>query len=173
MLAWVLPATPHSRDQFRWLATEIDELGGETTLWESKLVDGDGDRLIAQFTADRPRIKLELASDPNVVQKALQLHVAGTTADLVDWARSAGFNVVSAGRGHKWLPHFAQSTPETVWGHYGLTEDQARIGGLNPNPMGIDFFSSGDVVTANGKTYLTATTTADDAGSGDFLIEIV
>src|SRR5947209_2106904 len=52
--------------------------------------------------------------------------------DLVDWARSAGFNVVSAGRGHKWLPHFAQSTPETVWGHYGLTEEQARIGGLNP-----------------------------------------
>ena len=52
--------------------------------------------------------------------------------DLVDWARSAGFNVISAGRGHKWLPHFAQSTPETVWGHYGLTEEQARIGGLNP-----------------------------------------
>jgi multiple sugar transport system substrate-binding protein len=46
------------------------------------------DALIAQFTADRPRIKVELASDPNVVQKALQLHVAGTTADLVDWARN-------------------------------------------------------------------------------------
>jgi predicted homoserine dehydrogenase-like protein len=52
--------------------------------------------------------------------------------DLVDWARAAGFHVVSAGRGHKWLPHFAQSTPETVWGHYGLTPEQARIGGLNP-----------------------------------------
>jgi predicted homoserine dehydrogenase-like protein len=52
--------------------------------------------------------------------------------DLVDWARTAGFNVVAAGRGHKWLPHFAQSTPETVWPHYGLTPEQARIGGLNP-----------------------------------------
>ena len=52
--------------------------------------------------------------------------------DLVDWARAAGFGVVSAGRGHKWLPHFAQSTPETVWGHYGLTPEQAHIGGLNP-----------------------------------------
>ncbi len=52
--------------------------------------------------------------------------------DLVDWARSAGFGVVCAGRGHKWLPHFAQSTPETVWGHYGLTQEEARIGGLNP-----------------------------------------
>lgn len=52
--------------------------------------------------------------------------------DLVDWARTAGFNVVAAGRGHKWLPHFAQSTPETVWGYYGLSEEQARVGGLNP-----------------------------------------
>lgn len=52
--------------------------------------------------------------------------------DLVDWARTSGFNVVAAGRGHKWLPHFAQSTPETVWGYYGLTPEQARVGGLNP-----------------------------------------
>ncbi|HEX4985785.1 MAG TPA: Gfo/Idh/MocA family oxidoreductase [Burkholderiales bacterium] len=52
--------------------------------------------------------------------------------DLVDWARASGFNVVAAGRGHKWLPHFAQSTPETVWGHYGLTPEQAKTGGLNP-----------------------------------------
>ena len=52
--------------------------------------------------------------------------------DLVDWARAAGFPVVAAGRGHKWLPHYAQSTPETVWGHYGLTPEQARLGGLNP-----------------------------------------
>jgi predicted homoserine dehydrogenase-like protein len=52
--------------------------------------------------------------------------------DLVDWARAAGFPVVAAGRGHKWLPHFAQSTPQTVWEHYGLTPEQARVGGLNP-----------------------------------------
>jgi predicted homoserine dehydrogenase-like protein len=52
--------------------------------------------------------------------------------DLVDWARAAGFPVVAAGRGHKWLPQFSQSTPETVWGHYGLTPEDARIGGLNP-----------------------------------------
>ncbi len=52
--------------------------------------------------------------------------------DLVDWARAAGFSVVAAGRGHKWLPHFAQSTPETVWGYYGLSPETAKIGGLNP-----------------------------------------
>jgi predicted homoserine dehydrogenase-like protein len=52
--------------------------------------------------------------------------------DLVDWARASGFCVVAAGRGHKWQPHFAQSTPETVWEYYGLTPEQARAGGLNP-----------------------------------------
>ena len=52
--------------------------------------------------------------------------------DLVDWARTCGFPVVAAGRGHKWLPHFADSTPETVWGYYGLTPEQADRGGLNP-----------------------------------------
>ena len=52
--------------------------------------------------------------------------------DLVDWARTCGFPVVAAGRGHKWLPHFSQSTPETVWGYYGLTPEQADRGGLNP-----------------------------------------
>jgi len=52
--------------------------------------------------------------------------------ELVDWARTAGFAVVAAGRGHKWLPHFAQSTPDTVWGYYGLSPEQAQVGGLNP-----------------------------------------
>ena len=31
--------------------------------------------------------------------------------DLVDWARTCGFPVVAAGRGHQWLPHFTESTP--------------------------------------------------------------
>jgi predicted homoserine dehydrogenase-like protein len=52
--------------------------------------------------------------------------------DLVDWARTCGFPVVAAGRGHKWLPHFSESTPETVWANYGLSAEQAERGGLNP-----------------------------------------
>ena len=52
--------------------------------------------------------------------------------DLVDWARGCGFPVVAAGRGHKWLPQYSESTPETVWNFWGLTAEQARIGGLNP-----------------------------------------
>lgn len=52
--------------------------------------------------------------------------------ELVDWARTCGFKVVAAGRGHKWLPHYRQSTPDTVWDHWGLTLEQAERGRLNP-----------------------------------------
>jgi len=72
------------------------------------------------------------AADAGVVYSLAYGDQPAIICDLVDWARAAGFPVVAAGRGHKWLPHFAQSTPETVWGHYGLTPEQAKLGGLNP-----------------------------------------
>ena len=52
--------------------------------------------------------------------------------EMVDWARTAGFEVVAAGKGTKYLPAYHRSTPETVWGHYGLGADQVAAGGLNP-----------------------------------------
>jgi predicted homoserine dehydrogenase-like protein len=52
--------------------------------------------------------------------------------DLVDWARAGGFPVVAAGRGHKWLPQYRESTPDTVWKFWGLSAEQAERGGLNP-----------------------------------------
>ena len=72
------------------------------------------------------------ASEAKVIYSLAYGDQPALICDLVDWARAAGFNVVAAGRGHKWLPHFAQSTPETVWGYYGLTPEQAHTGGLNP-----------------------------------------
>jgi predicted homoserine dehydrogenase-like protein len=72
------------------------------------------------------------AKEANVVYSLAYGDQPALICDLVDWARASGFNVVAAGRGHKWLPHFAQSTPETVWGYYGLTPEQAKTGGLNP-----------------------------------------
>lgn len=52
--------------------------------------------------------------------------------EMVDWARASGFHVVAAGKGTKHRPHYHNSTPETVWEHYSLTPEQARIGHLNP-----------------------------------------
>jgi len=53
-------------------------------------------------------------------------------AEQVDWARAAGFDVVAAGKGTKYLPAYHASTPDTVWGHYGLTPEEAAAGGMNP-----------------------------------------
>lgn len=52
--------------------------------------------------------------------------------EMVDWARATGFRVVAAGKGTKYLPCFPQSTPDTVWDHYGMTPEQAALGGMNP-----------------------------------------
>lgn len=54
------------------------------------------------------------------------------TAELVDWARATGFTVVAAGKGTKYLPSYHDVTPDGVWEHYGLTAEDARAGGMNP-----------------------------------------
>jgi len=100
---------------------------------------------LAAFEAGKHVVNVTVEADafcgPLLARRAAQAGVVYSLAfgdqpalicDLVDWARTCGFPVVAAGRGHKWLPHFSRSTPETVWGHYGLTPEQARRGGLNP-----------------------------------------
>ena len=52
-------------------------------------------------------------------------------AEMVDWARTSGFDVVCAGKGTKYLPVYHQSTPDTVWGHYGFSEEQVAGGDFN------------------------------------------
>jgi predicted homoserine dehydrogenase-like protein len=52
--------------------------------------------------------------------------------ELVDWARASGFAVVCAGKGTRYLPHFHQSTPATVWDHFGITPAEAAAAGMNP-----------------------------------------
>src|SRR5512133_1452161 len=41
--------------------------------------------------------------------------------EMVDWAQACGFEVVSAGKGTKYLPVYHQSTPDTVWEHFGIS----------------------------------------------------
>ena len=52
--------------------------------------------------------------------------------ELVDWARACGFPVIAAGKGTKYMPEYHASTPDTVWGFYGLSAADARAGGMNP-----------------------------------------
>lgn len=51
--------------------------------------------------------------------------------EMVDWARTAGFEVVAAGKGTKYLPVYHESTPDTVWGHYGFTPEMVAQGDFN------------------------------------------
>jgi predicted homoserine dehydrogenase-like protein len=103
------------------------------------------DHMLAAFAQGKHVVNVTVEADafcgPLLAQRAAAAGVIYSLAfgdqpalicDLVDWARTCGFPVVAAGRGHKWLPHFSESTPDTVWGHYGLTPEQAARGGLNP-----------------------------------------
>jgi predicted homoserine dehydrogenase-like protein len=51
--------------------------------------------------------------------------------ELVDWARAAGFAVVAAGKGTKYLPSYHASTPRTVWSHYGFSDEMVARGDFN------------------------------------------
>jgi len=51
--------------------------------------------------------------------------------ELVDWARACGFEVVCAGKGTKYLPHYHQSTPDTVWEHFGWSGEEVARSGAN------------------------------------------
>ncbi|GAD21268.1 SAF domain-containing protein [Acidovorax sp. MR-S7] len=103
------------------------------------------DHILGAFAHGKHVVNVTVEADafcgPLLARKAAQAGVVYSLAygdqpamicELVDWARTCGFPVVAAGRGHKWLPHFCESTPETVWGHYGLSPEQAARGGLNP-----------------------------------------
>jgi predicted homoserine dehydrogenase-like protein len=52
-------------------------------------------------------------------------------AEQVDWARAAGFEVVCAGKGTKFLPAYHEVTPAGIWDHYGLTAAEAAAAGMN------------------------------------------
>jgi hypothetical protein len=70
---WALPSAPHIREQFRWLASEIEEMGGETTLWEARLLDGTGKRLMDEISAPvedayRAILKALLRKSPDLTE---------------------------------------------------------------------------------------------------------
>src|SRR4051794_13126684 len=49
---WALPATPRTQERFQWLASEIVELHGEASLFQSQIVfASDGPSLREQFEA--------------------------------------------------------------------------------------------------------------------------
>ncbi|MDA7423650.1 NAD(P)H-dependent oxidoreductase [Thalassococcus lentus] len=103
------------------------------------------DHVMAAFRNGKPVVSATVEADAlcgaALAQKAREHGVVYSMAygdqpalvcELVDWARTCGFEVAAAGRGHKWKPEYRFSTPETVWDHWGLTPEQAERGRLNP-----------------------------------------
>ncbi|WPB84082.1 NAD(P)H-dependent oxidoreductase [Sediminicoccus rosea] len=86
-------------------------------------------------------VEADVLAGPLLAAKATQAGVVYSMAygdqpalvcEMVDTIRAMGLPVIAAGKGTKYLPVFHASTPETVWGHYGLTPEQAKAGGMNP-----------------------------------------
>ena len=85
-------------------------------------------------------VEADALAGPLLAQKAREAGIVYSLAygdqpalicEMVDWARTAGLEVVAAGKGTKYLPSYHQSTPDTVWQHYGLSAEDARRGGMN------------------------------------------
>jgi predicted homoserine dehydrogenase-like protein len=89
------------------------------------MVNVEADVLAGALLAEEARTKGVVYSMAYGDQPAL-------IAELVDWARASGFPVVAAGKGTKYLPAYHAVTPDEVWSHYGLTPEEARRAGMNP-----------------------------------------
>ena len=89
------------------------------------MVNVEADVLAGPLLAERARAQGVVYSMAYGDQPAL-------TAELVDWARASGFEVVAAGKGTKYLPTYHAVTPDEVWSHYGLSPEAAAAAGMNP-----------------------------------------
>ena len=90
------------------------------------MVNVEADVLCGKYLSD-------LALKNNVVCSMAYGDQPSLILEQIEWAKLNGFEVVCAGKGTKYHPTFKYSTPDTVWGHYGLTKERAENeSGMNP-----------------------------------------
>jgi predicted homoserine dehydrogenase-like protein len=134
--------------QTRFVADGIEACGDESV---DAVIEATGNpaagiaHALAAIEARKPVIMVNVEADvlagPLLASKAREQGVVysmaygdqpALIAEMVDWARAAGFQVVAAGKGTKFLPEYHQVTPAEVWSHYGLSPDEAGRAGMNP-----------------------------------------
>jgi predicted homoserine dehydrogenase-like protein len=71
------------------------------------------------------------AEDNNVVYTMAYGDQPALIMEQLDWARTVGFEVVCTGKGTRYQPEYHYSTPETVWGYYGFSEERVASGDYN------------------------------------------
>jgi len=75
----------------------------------------------------------DLANENGVICSMAYGDQPSLILEQIEWSRLNGFEVVCAGKGTKYHPDFEYSTPETVWGYYGLSKERAeQESGMNP-----------------------------------------
>ena len=90
------------------------------------MVNVEADILCGKYLSD-------LAIKNNVIYSMAYGDQPSLIMEQIEWARLNGFHVTCAGKGTKYHPSFEYSTPDTVWGHYGLTKERAeKESGMNP-----------------------------------------
>ena len=88
------------------------------------MVNVEADALAGPLLAQRAR-------EAGVVYSLAYGDQPALICELVDWCRAAGFEVVAAGKGTKYLPEYHASTPDTVWPYYGFTPEMVAAGDFN------------------------------------------
>src|SRR6202167_4214891 len=88
------------------------------------MVNVEADALAGAYLAGKAR-------EAGVVYSMAYGDQPALISEMVDWARSAGFEVAAAGKGTKYLPAYHTVSPDGVWPHYGLTADEAKKAGMN------------------------------------------
>ena len=89
------------------------------------MVNVEADVLCGALLAARARAK-------NLVYSMAYGDQPAIICELVDWVRSCGFELTSAGKGMNFEPRYRYSTPDTVWSFFGWTEEEVAKGDFNP-----------------------------------------
>jgi predicted homoserine dehydrogenase-like protein len=88
------------------------------------MVNVEADALAGPLLAQRAR-------EAGIVYSLAYGDQPALICEMVDWCRAAGFEVVAAGKGTKYLPEYHASTPDTVWPYYGFDEATVAAGDFN------------------------------------------
>ena len=89
------------------------------------MVNVEADVMVGPILAEKARAKGLIYSMAYGDQPAL-------ICEMLDWAKSCGFQITAAGKGMNFEPRFRYSTPDTVWSLFGLSEELVKNDKLNP-----------------------------------------
>ena len=115
----IIEATGHPIAGVRHALAAID--GGKHVV----MVNVEADVLCGPLLAARARAK-------NLVYSMAYGDQPAIICELVDWVRACGFELTSAGKGMNFEPRYRYSTPDTVWGFFGWSEEEVAKGDFNP-----------------------------------------